>query len=711
MIVFKKIRYKNFLSTGNAFTEINLNKHNTTLTVGTNGSGKCLRGSTEIDISIDDEQVKITIKDLYDFLGKNPQKLNHISVFTKHGLKKIEAIGYTAFNSKILKLQTENGKSIETSPDHLLWNPDKNDWVKSKDLSEGMLLETEHGYEEIKTIEELSFVEDLMDIQVEDVHEFWANGIRSHNSTFIDSISFNLFGKPFRDIRKPQLINSINQKDCLTELEFTIGKTEYLVRRGIKPNIFEIFVNGVLINQDAQAKDYQDYLEKHILKFNYKTFKQVIALSSSSFVPFMQLKTRDRREIIEDLLELSIFSTMNNLLKARVSEMKQQLKDYEYDYKLLMVELQNEEKILKQNTQNKEDQIKQLKEELEQIKDSAKNRKKEIEKLTKKLEQKEHLLSEKNNITTDLNNFKSQILSNQNHIKTLQENIDFFDENEICPVCTQKIDEHHKHNIIHKDTEKKEAHKKEISSLKKKMVDINDQYVYINKQLNEMDKISVQMSEMMGQMRSSVTYSKKLLSKIEKLDTIDDNVETKTNVETLKNRIKKLEKTIEKAKNIQSIQTLGLDVLKDTGIKSRIINQYVPMFNKLVNKYLSDMDFFVQFELDENFNETIRSRNRDTFSYASFSEGEKMRIDFALLLTWRTVARLKNSVKTNLLILDEIFDSSLDTQGVDDVMKLLNSLDGNVFLISHKGEILTDKFENTITFHKPNNFSVIAEEN
>lgn len=568
MILFKKLRWKNFLSTGNFFTELDLNKHNTTLIVGENGAGK---------------------------------------------------------------------------------------------------------------------------------------------STILDALSFALFGKAFRNVNKPQLINSITQKGLVVEVEFDIGSNKYKIARGLKPALFEVYMNGALLNQSAEMRDYQEILEKSILKINHKSFCQVVVLGSATFQPFMQLPAGRRREIIEDLLDLQIFTTMNGLLKEKVAANNEKTADILSEQKVIneKIKLIREHILEKQNNNDQilDEKLTRIEETttlIGQASEQVKSINERIVELTKETDQMECL-------SRKIEKIKKLRIQLDHKIEAMKGDIDFLKEHENCPTCKQNIeDEFRSTTIAEKETQIKT---------------IEDNYPELIKQFNETNEQIKQIMELQSQITDNKMEQHQLKTRINSwmqyIDTLEDEIKniTKKTQEEDDTKIADLEKELEEfqvkfnelaeEKNILAAASM---LLKDGGIKARIIKQYVPVINRLINKYLSAMDFFVQFELDEEFNETIKSRFRDEFSYASFSEGEKMRINLAILFTWRAVAKLRNSISTNLLIMDEVFDSSLDSNGTEEFMKILNQLtqDTNTFIISHKGDQLVDKFANVIRFEKKQNFSKIA---
>ena len=523
-------------------------------------------------------------------------------------------------------------------------------------------------------------------------------------STLIDAITFSLFGKPFKKINKGQLMNTVNEKELVTEIEFSIGHIEWKIRRGIKPALFEIYNNGNIINQDAKSTDYQKYLEDKVLKLNFKSFTQIVVLGSASFVPFMQLSANDRRVIIEDILDIGIFSIMKNLLKDRSSSLKEEMNDLEYDIKLVQEKISLHEKHL-QEMQAKTDT--KRKSDLDKIEETQK----EIIKLNEEVEKHQDLVMSLMNSIADsttsykknneLDKYKSQINKN---IKKLNKDKLFYEKNQICPTCQQDILENfkkHKCNDISDD----------IEEMTDGLSKIETEITNVCNRLEEISTCNKKIQSEENDIRTKNTYIKshnnfithlneELNKKDEVVDIDKHNFLTKELEESKTTRLQYVEQK-------KYYDILGT-ILNDKGIKTRIVRKYLPVINNHVNMYLKDMDFFVNFQLDENFNETIKSRHRDDFSYYSFSEGEKKRIDIALLLTWRYIAAMRNSVNVNLLILDEVFDASLDQSGVDDLMKLFHLLDKtNLFIISHKLDVLDDKFPAKITVEKFKNFTTM----
>ena len=568
MIVFKTIRYKNFLSTGNIFTEIFLDKHNTTLIVGDNGSGK---------------------------------------------------------------------------------------------------------------------------------------------STILDALTFGLFGKPFRKINKPQLLNTITRKDLVVEIEFSIGSNNYKIVRGIKPAVFELYKNGSLLNQSAESKDYQEILEKQIIKVNFKSFCQVVVLGSATFQPFMQLSTGQRREVIEDLLDLQIFTVMNVLLKNKISDNNQMLSDCMNNKKIIEEKIKLIKEHLAELNNNNEQIIEEKKQRINEAQIEIESLSKTIEDVTNNIKAlSEKIIQEKKlkSKAVKLDELKYKIQAN---LSVLKKDIDFFNKNDDCPTCKQLIEEKFKEQTI---LEKQ----KEVEKIEDGLKVLEEQYSSISKSVKEIEKVHSQInsykleeSRYNTKISSLTSYIVELNRDIKSMisDKKQDNNHKITDLEAELEKITIEYSSLNEHKNILNSANA---LLKDGGIKAKIVKQYVPIINKLINKYLSALDFYIQFELNEEFKETIKSRYRDEFSYDSFSEGEKMKINLSILFTWRAVAKLRNSINTNLLIMDEVFDSSLDSNGTEEFLKLLNNLtkDTNTFIISHKTDQLIDKFENVLKFQKKQNFSKVA---
>ena len=532
-------------------------------------------------------------------------------------------------------------------------------------------------------------------------------------STMLDALSFGLFGKPHRKISKAQLVNSINGKGSMVEVEFSIGSQNYKIVRGIKPNKFEIWTNGNMINQNSHAKEYQQVLEKNILKLTHKSFHQIVVLGSSSFVPFMQLSGGARREVIEDLLDINVFSKMNSLLKEKMSILKDEIQDANHNLEMCKTKINAQKKYLRDlnavNTayrKEKEDKIVEISEEIQELQERNTKLSADIEERQPPLiENIEDLAVKTKELTEYMSSFKTQI-------KALVKESKFFEENEVCPSCDQDISQ--------------EIRDEKVALAKKKANTLNETMSMATAKGEDYKSLQESydaMSEAIRNWQNELNNNNQTISRLQNNITSIQNDLTKAQGETgdLEKANKELESLREseltltenkfKLNEQMAYNTVNFELLKDTGIKTKIIKQYIPVINQLTNQYLQILDFFVHFDLDESFQETIRSRHRDAFTYDSFSEGEKQRIDLSLLFTWRQIAKMKNSVATNLLILDETFDSSLDDDGVDNLMKIINSLgeDTHVFVISHKGELEDAAFERRIEFVKEKNFSKMKE--
>ena len=528
----------------------------------------------------------------------------------------------------------------------------------------------------------------------------------SGKSTVLDALCFVLFNKPFRTISKSQLVNSINLGGTIVEIEFVIQKNNFKIIRGMKPNIFEIYCNGRMMNQDANALDTQKILEQQILKLNYRSFTQVVILGSSTFIPFMQLRSKDRREVVEDILDIKIFSLMNFLLKHKVKEVSEELKSIEYEFRLSKEKIDLQNKYIEDIRKNKE-RIIEEKEHL--VFDSERvvlSEQEKVDKIKLEIKSLEPETSQKENVKSSIREYHKMEAKLSNRVDENKRQKEFFENNETCPVCTQDIELELKKQKIEEKSKRIQELNSGIDKLK---VELDDK----EQLLKGIEMLSKQIREKeveVAKICTSIAHMERLIRQtniqIQTMKKGEVSEEDKVKLTRLSERCKLQEEQITKLREDKFYVDVARNLLMDTGIKTKIINKYLPIMNKLINGYLTSMDFYVNFTLDNNFNETIKSRHRDEFSYSSFSEGEKMRIDLALLFTWRAVAKMKNSTNTNLLILDEIFDSSLDTTGTDDFLKILHTFaDQNVFVISHKGDTMFDKFRSVIKFEKQRNFS------
>lgn len=530
-------------------------------------------------------------------------------------------------------------------------------------------------------------------------------------STILDALSFVLYNKPFRKINKPQLLNSINKKDLRVEIEFSIGPGQYKIVRGLKPAVFEVYQNGKLLNQDADSKDYQEILEKQILKLNHKSFCQVVVLGSASFVPFMQLSAQHRREVIEDLLDIQIFSTMNSLLKQKANDNGTSLMKVEYDYDLVSEKIKMQQAHIDAMQKNTGDQIAKLKSELADYTQQIDSEKALADEKDRAIQSLQDNIRDKDSAEKKHERVKSLERQLKEKTKKLQQEIEFFSSHDSCPTCKQAIDDGFKCETVSQKENQIAEVSTGIEKLQQEIKTLVDRISEISEISSQITTLNIEKITHNNSIMGLMKQCKKIAADIEELQKKSE--EYAINDDTMKeledSMISLSDEKAELLRDKDALQVASI-ILKDTGIKARIIKQYVPVINKLINKYLAAMDFFVNFELDENFNETIKSRFRDEFSYASFSEGEKMRINLAILFTWRAVAKLRNSASTNLLIMDEVLDGSLDSNGTDEFLKIINTLtqDTNTFIISHKVDTLYDKFSNVLKFEKHKNFSRIA---
>ena len=530
-------------------------------------------------------------------------------------------------------------------------------------------------------------------------------------STMLDALCFGLFQRAFRNIKKEQMVNSINEKDCVVEVEFIIGQNQYKIIRGIKPNIFEIWCNGVMLNQDAAVRDYQKHLESTILKLNFRSFTQVVILGNASFVPFMQLRARHRRQVVEEILDIEIFSKMNLMFREKVKAQDEVIKQSDFNCQLIDGKIESQKKHIEDMSGNNQQLIDKKQIEIQQAQTDIDNYKLDIDKVNKeKIELQNEILDETkiNNKYKQLHNMEAKL---ENTCSKHKKDLEFFETHNDCPTCQQAIDEAFKSTMIDKKKNKvieidsamgqlvKEITTTEqrLHSINETMVTIREKELLINRyetSISEIEKYMTNKQNEVDELEDDKFTTGAATGKLEELQ------EQLTNAETAKVKQKEQKTYLDTARYL----------MQDTGIKTKIIKQYLPIMNQFINKNLADMDFFVNFTLDDEFNETIKSRHRDEFNYHSFSEGEKLRIDLAILFTWREIAKLKNSTNTNLLILDEIFDSSLDASGTDEFMRILTNklAKENVFVISHKGDTLLDKFPSILKFEKYKNFTRMA---
>jgi DNA repair exonuclease SbcCD ATPase subunit len=533
----------------------------------------------------------------------------------------------------------------------------------------------------------------------------------SGKSTVLDALCFALFNKPYRIIKKDQMINTINNADSMVEVWFSVGPKNYQVRRGIKPNVFEIYEDGVLINQNASGVDYQKYLETNIMKLNYRSFCQVVILGSSSYEPFMKMRASYRRDVIEEILDIKVFASMNILLRGRQQELTKEITTLRHNVDLIENKVELQEQHYNELSKRDTDQISLKQKDIEKAQQDKRDYMFRIESLNKEITKNQLKITDKTKVSTKMTQLQKLEAKIDQNLKTHKKALKFFEENTSCPVCTQEIQSDFRQKKVNEE-------KEQVSKLQDGYKKLLSEITKHEEKIGELDTVS-------DRIRNIETNVAKLNTSIDELkrysDRLEDEIE-KLRVEdvsglNIKEEIAKLkqELVVTKEQRDQVIDDKKyVDVLRqivdDSGARAQIIKKYLPVMNTLINQYLQSMDFFVSFHLDEEFKETVKSRHMDTFNYNNFSEGEKMRIDLALLFTWRSIAKMKNSVNTNLLILDEIFDSSLDGQGTDDFFKIIKTLTKeNIYIISHKGDIMFDKFTNIIKFEKYQNFTRITD--
>ena len=529
----------------------------------------------------------------------------------------------------------------------------------------------------------------------------------SGKSTLLDALCFVLFNRPFRNIKKEQLVNTINNIDCEIQCEFNIGNKEYKVVRGIKPNIFNIYCDGLLLNQEASSVDYQKTLEQNIMKLNYRSFIQVVILGSSSYEPFMHLRVRHRREVVEEILDIRVFTHMDILLRQKQGELSKAVTDVSHRYDLMKekYELQNSHFIQIKNRDQSD--IIQRQNKIEQDKKDQEQYNAKLKDLSNKIYWDKIEFEDSKKTTNTANQLSKLEAKIETNLLNHKKNLEFFESSSKCPTCTQDIG-------VELRTKKSAEEKVKITKLELGLKDLLSEIIKTETKINEFAKLADKINELgieVAKIDTSITeinrQSNRLTEEIDKLESDKENTNLiAQELDTIKIQLEEVDIEKKKVKDEKQYIDIAREILNDTGVKANIIKKYLPIMNQLINENLQAMDFFVNFHLNEEFEETIKSRHRDTFNYNNFSEGEKMRIDLALLFTWRAIAKLKNSVNTNVLILDEIFDSSLDGQGTDDFFKILKSLSKeNVFIISHKGDIMFDKFTNIIKFEKYKNFT------
>lgn len=533
-------------------------------------------------------------------------------------------------------------------------------------------------------------------------------------STFIDALTFGLFGKPFRGVNIPGLVNSVNEKGLLVEVEFKIGKTEYFIRRGYLPRVFEIFKNGILIDQDSKSKDYQRHLTENILKMTYKSFCQVIVLGSGNYVPFMQLTANDRRQVVESLLDISIFSSMNVLLKGKMSLNEEEIKALEYDISLLKEKIVIRKKYIQTLRNKSKENVAKNREEIKATIESRKKVETVFKETAQKIQDFQQKITDEPKTTKKLLKLEDVEKRISKNIRVVKKSVDFYNTNQSCPTCFQEISEDFRQEKIDTKKQKVEEYETALKETMGLIADLEKRVSEINEVNTDISKLRQELSGHDNTIKANNDWIAKLEKEITEILNTNENIVEETEKET-RLQDKKDKKIGDRSGLVDTkfYYNIASGLLKDTGIKTKIIKHYLPIMNKIINGYLAHMDFFVQFTLDESFNETIKSRYRDKFSYMNFSEGEKRKIDLALLFAWREIARRKNSANTNILVLDEIFDGALDADGTDNFLGIINTIDDDIsiFVISHKPpDMLLGKFDKYIKFEKKGNFSNLKKE-
>jgi len=533
----------------------------------------------------------------------------------------------------------------------------------------------------------------------------------SGKSTLLDALCWALFNKPFRIIKKEQMINTINQSDCEVEIDFDVGTKQYKVKRGVKPNLFEIYCNGQLIDQNASNIDYQKYLERNIMKLNYRSFIQVVILGSSLYEPFMKMKSRYRKEAVEEILDIKVFSHMDWMLRDQQGQLSKEILDVRHKCDLIETKYETELKHFNTLSDLNTNDIDIKKEQLEKNNKANETYTLKVEELNKEIDSIKDELQRKEEVDNKLKQLLKMETKIEHNLHGHKKNLEFFQENDNCPTCTQKLEPEFR-------GEKIAYEKGKITVLEDGVKKLTEEVVKMEEKVNHFGAISKKLSDLyvdIAKVNTSLeqlnSYSDKIHEEILQLENKQtDSKKIATDLQQLKEELEQVKVQRDKVTNDKKYVDVLREVLSEKGAKTQIIRKFLPIMNTLINQYLQSMDLYVSFHLDEEFNETVKSRHRDTFVYNSFSEGEKLRIDLALLFTWRTIAKMKNSVNTNLLILDEIFDSSLDAQGTDDFFKIINKLNNeNIFIISHKGDIMFDKFTNIMKFEKYKNFTRLQQ--
>jgi len=694
------VTFKNFFSVGNNTLRYDLDTHQNTILLGKNSAGKCCDKNTEIHVRVYGSARKFfgdaytrdtltTIGKVYDFYKRHPECKGNVEVKGRYGYYPIEDAAITAKNSEVYFLSLESGKTLRCSPEHKVWanSPFSEDsWRKASSLVVGDKILTESGWEKLLLKSREDKREDLYDIQVGFVHEYYSNGILSHNSLINEAIVFGLYGKPFRKVNKSQIVNTLNKKECLVTLDFSINGKDYRIKRGIKPNIFEVYVEGTLAPTLSSVKEQQEWLE-NVIKISYKTFTHVVILGNCNFTPFMEKTSADRRAFIEDTLGLNTYSQMKSVTNDRIKAIKKA----QNDLNLTIDGLKSQEKLAIKSIDNfkkiLEEHRKQLEEEEETLKEDIANGKEELLFKTKSLEEVDQEILLTQNPKELISNLEKQKFSLSNQKNNFVGDIQVYKNHSKCPMCKQDISASHKKEKLLEIREKVEESTSLISDIDKEIDKLKEDLKKFNSLLETRNSI---LSEI-RYIENFIKFNKEKLNK----KVIPPSDGTLTDLETdLKNIRAQLEGLNEASrKNAEELSLLEAILDSYEPVKQQTIKAYIPVINNYLRKYLDILGLDATFAFDYEFKEEIISKYKESFSYSSFSEGEKMRINLALLLTWREICKLKNNAHTNLLILDEVTDSSLDSEGMTSFLDLIKTLGGNVFIISHREEAVSDHFE------------------
>jgi DNA repair exonuclease SbcCD ATPase subunit len=532
-------------------------------------------------------------------------------------------------------------------------------------------------------------------------------------STLLDALTFALFGKPYRNINKPQLVNSVNEKNCLVELDMEVGTDVYLIKRGLEPALFEIYKNGKLVDQDAKSKDYQKQFEEQVLKMNYKAFCQVVILGSANYVPFMRLPAAERRAVVESILDINIFSVMNGLLKGKLSKLKEELAITDADVNVEREKVRLNQKYLENKGKDTNIAADQCRADISKCDEDEETLVKAIDELDTQIAAKHELIIDSDTVSKSINDLTAIHRQLKGKVKSISNEIDFYNKNDSCPTCSQNIDPQFKTLTVENKAKKSQEIQEAVIDIEDSMQKANERVTKITRVLGEIRSLETKRSQTSASLQSTISNRKKMQTRLAEFENTkrEQGDADEKELTKLQESLRELEDTRKEMVDDQYYLGIASALLKDSGIKSRIIKHYIPVINQIINRYLNQMGMFVSFNLDEEFNETIKSRHRDIFTYSSFSEGEKRKIDLALLFAWRTIASLKNSLDTNILIMDEVLDGSLDDASVEAFLEILRAIGGgtNAFVISHKPkELLESKFTSHLTFTKKNNFSKIA---